>query len=140
MSSRSIVHRHRAQRRKAEASLFTPEHHEVLAQFRHDCLAQRSQEDVAAAEALGLAAMQTIELNNVQIHFLRGLVTRMGAPEHCGFATCRTQGGCMDEKIECYWRNREFVRASFPQVDDALLRLATRTQMPHSGSQPSKTT
>jgi hypothetical protein len=140
MRSGKIVRRSRAIRQHVSAPRFSEEYQEILAQFRHDCLAQRSPEDVAAAEALGLAAMQTIKLNQAQIHFLRGLVTRMGAPEHCGFATCRTHGGCMDEKIECYWRNRESVRASFPQVDDALLRLATRTQTPHSGSQPSKTT
>ncbi len=124
MSSKNIIRRPRAARLDVRAPRFSPEHHQALAHFRHDCLEQRSAEVIAAGEALGLSAMQTIDLNAEQASFLRGLVNGMGAPGHCALAACRTRGLCTDEKIACYWRNREFVRASFPQVDDALLRLS----------------
>jgi hypothetical protein len=116
---------HRAERAAAHAPYFSESHHETLTRFRMEALAQRGEAEIAAGTSLGLAAMQSIALNPAQTSLLRGLVNAMGAPRACRHEDCRIAGACLSAKIECYWRKREYVRAVFPQVDDALLRLAT---------------
>ncbi len=131
MPNRNIIHYssetrpNRAERTAAHASHFSESHHEALTRFRMEALARRGAEEIAAGAALGLGAMQSIALNPAQSSFLRSLVNAMGAPRACRHEDCRNAGACLSEKIECYWRKREYVRAVFPQVDDALLRLAT---------------
>ena len=109
-------------RLKARSGGFTPQHHEHLARHRHASLKQMSPEAEAAAVALGVHAMNTITLTPMQYSFLRILVQEMGVPAQCDHSSCRARNACTQEKVECYWRNREHVRASFPPVDDALLR------------------
>jgi hypothetical protein len=130
MPNRNIIHSsseprpNRAERAAAHATHFSENHHEALTRFRMEALARRGAEEIAAGAALGLGAMQSIALNPAQSSFLRSLVNAMGAPRACRHEDCRIAAACLSEKIECYWRKREYVRAVFPQIDDALLRLA----------------
>lgn len=116
--------RNQTPRKRVRFSQFTDADHLQLATHRHASLDERSEEEIAAGVRLGLQAMHTLPHTAQQLRFLRGLVQMMGAPEKCLISACTAYDLCLHEKVQCYWRNREHVRATFPQIDDGLMRLA----------------
>ncbi len=96
---------------------------EIVSEQRREALAARSEEEIRAAIAFGLAAMRRGGHSPEKLAFLRGLMNALDEPAHCETPRCRGSGLCQSPQVLCYWVKREEVRAFFPQIDDALAQM-----------------